>query len=92
MIALMHQRSCATLAASLNEGLEEVDIEPKRSRTGAGARLRRPARSIARYPATPHHRAVLLFDPGLIVLVIGAGAGPFDAVLLAVTLQRLMFT
>src|SRR6516165_10990605 len=78
MIVPAHQRTFALLAGQFERGLEEVHIQP-------GTLVKPPQRCSGAEPAQPpvagqppHHRAIFLLHPGLIVLAISARARPFE--------------
>src|SRR5208282_5677297 len=68
--------------------LKKVDVEPGAlvQALNSAGRCKPAQPSVS--GQTANHRAVLLLDPGLIVFVISARAGPFDAVLVAIALKR----
>src|SRR6516225_9547759 len=70
-------------SASLNEGREEVHVEPRRCIKAPHRLGRLDALEAAVTDQTPDDRAVLLLHKGLIVLFIGAGARDLDLLLSA---------
>jgi len=84
MVAFMPQRPVALFARQLESRLEKVDVKPAALiKTLERAGRSKPVQSSV--PGqTSYHCAVLLLNPGLIVLEVGARARPFDAVAAAI--------
>jgi hypothetical protein len=86
MIAPPYQRAVPLLASQFEGRLEEVHEQPGTLVEASQRRRRVKPAQAAIAGQTPHHRAVFLLDPGLIVLAVGAGAGPMEFLLAAVGL------
>ena len=90
VVQLLHARAVARLGLEFERRLEEVDVQPR-----AGVQLRQGLRrfgtaqaAVAHQP--PHDGAVLLLDPGLVVLLVGARACLHELTGLAVVEDRLV--
>src|ERR1019366_6710681 len=84
VVDLVHARAVARLRLQLERGLEEVDVQPRRRvQLGQGfGGLTAAQAAIADQP--PHDGTVLLFHPGLVVLLVGPRARLLEAMPLTV--------
>src|ERR1035441_10775927 len=90
LILLVNSRTFPRLRFQLKGWLEEVDVETGRFVESTQCRGFTEAFQPAITNQLANNRPVLLFDPCLVVLSIGAAAGEDDALLLAIVPQRVV--
>src|ERR1019366_5108351 len=90
LILLVNSRTFPRLRFQLKGWLEEVDVETGRFVESTQCRGFTEAFQPPITNQLANNRPVLLFDPCLVVLSIGAAAGEDDALLLAIVPQRVV--
>src|ERR1035441_3019526 len=90
LILLVDSRTFPRLRLQLKGRLEEVDVETGRFVESPQCRGFTKAFQPPITNQLANNRPVLLFDPCLVVLSIGAAAGEDDALLLAIVPQRVV--